>query len=83
LEEELESGRYPKIRELDKMLRPILSPPKIMAVLSYLQRSNKIEVDLDGNIIWTKRDHRRVGTIYDSAIISDDLRKLIRDYSGK
>lgn len=79
----MESGKYPKIRELDKMLEPTLSPPKIMAVLSYLQRSNQIEVDLDGNIIWIKRDPGRVGTIYDSAIISDDFRKLIQDYSGK
>lgn len=82
MEEELESGKYPKIRELEKMLRPTLSPPKIRAVLSYLQRSNMIEVDLDGNIIWIKRDQFRSGTIYDSAVISEDFRELIHNYSG-
>lgn len=84
LEENLESGEYPKLRELEKMLKPRLSSQKIIAVLGYLQRSKMIEVDLDGNIIWIRRDTSssvRSGTLFDSAIISEDFRKLIQNHN--
>lgn len=79
LEEKLESGGYPKVRELEKLLKPALSSPKIIAVLSYLQRSKMIEVDLDGNIIWIRRDPSAGSTIFNSAVMSEDFRKLIQN----
>jgi hypothetical protein len=84
LEERLESGEYPKLRELEKMLRPRLSSQKIIAVLGYLQRSRLIEVDLDGNIIWIRRDtsaSAESGTLFDSAIMSEDFRKLLQNHN--
>lgn len=81
LEEKLESGEYPKLRHLEKILKPNLSSQKIIAVLGYLQRSRMIEVDLDGNIIWIRHDAKSVesGTLIDSAVMSEDFRKLIQD----
>jgi hypothetical protein len=84
LGERLESGEYPKLRELEKMLKPRLSSPKIIATLGYLQRSRLLEVDLDGNIIWIRCDTSGSidsGTLYDSAVMSDDFRKLIQEYN--
>jgi hypothetical protein len=84
LEEKLESGVYPKLRELEKMLKPRLSSQKIIAVLGYLQRSRMIEVDLDGNIIWIRRDtsaSAESGTLFDSAVMSEDFRKLLQDHN--
>jgi hypothetical protein len=84
LGEKLESGEYPKLRELEKMLKPCLSSPKIIATLGYLQRSRLLEVDLDGNIIWLRCDASGSidsGTLYDSAVMSEDFRKLIQEYN--
>jgi len=84
LGERLESGEYPKLRELEKMLKPRLSSPKIIATLGYLQRSRLLEVDLDGNIIWIRCDTSGSidsGTLYDSAVMSKDFRKLIQKYN--
>ncbi|MFZ1876614.1 MAG: hypothetical protein WAU25_06250, partial [Nitrososphaeraceae archaeon] len=84
LGERLESGEYPKLRELEKMLKPRLSSPKIIATLGYLQRSRLLEVDLDGNIIWIRCDTSGSidsGTLYDSAVMSEDFRKLIQKYN--
>ena len=84
LEEKLESGVYPKLRELEKMLKPRLSSQKIIAVLGYLQRSRMIEVDLDGNIIWIRRDtsaSAESGTLFDSAVMSEDFRKLLQNHN--
>ena len=84
LEEKLESGVYPKLRELEKMLKPRLSSQKIIAVLGYLQRSRMIEVDLDGNIIWIRRDtsaSAESGTLFDSAVMSEDFRKLMQNHN--
>ncbi|HZD33871.1 MAG TPA: hypothetical protein VE130_01590 [Nitrososphaeraceae archaeon] len=82
LEEKLESGEYPKLRHLEKILKPNLSSQKIIAVLGYLQRSRMIEVDLDGNIIWIRHDDRSLnsGTLIDSAVMSEEFRKLIQDH---
>jgi hypothetical protein len=66
------------------MLKPRLSSPKIIAALGYLQRSRLLEVDLDGNIIWIRCDTTRSidsGTLYDSAVMSEDFRKLIQKYN--
>jgi hypothetical protein len=84
LKERLESGEYPKIRELEKMLIPCLSSQKIIAVLGYLQRSRMLEVDLDGNIIWIRHDTSgsvESGTLFDSAVMSEDFRNLMENHN--
>lgn len=45
---------FPKLRDLRKLLSPVLSLDKINAILKYLERSKQIIVDLDGNIVWIK-----------------------------
>jgi hypothetical protein len=85
LEEKLESGEYPKLRELEKMLKPRLSSQKIIAVLGYLRRSRMVEVDLDGNILWIRSNASggsvESGTLFDSAVMSEDFRKLIQKHN--
>jgi hypothetical protein len=49
-------GRYPKIRDLQQLLRPCLDLFKINTILRYLERSKRLETDLDGNIIWIRED---------------------------
>ena len=45
---------FPKLRDLRKLLSPVLSLDKINSILKYLERSKQIIVDLDGNIVWIK-----------------------------
>ena len=83
LEKRLDSGEFPKLRELEKMFKPRLSSQKIIAVLGYVQRSGMIEVDLDGNIIWLRRDTSgNIGssTLIDSAVMSEDFRNLMQNH---
>jgi hypothetical protein len=49
-------GSYPKIRDLQKLLRPKLDLFKINTILKYLERAKRLETDLDGNIIWIRED---------------------------
>jgi hypothetical protein len=65
------------------MLKPALSSPKIIAILKYLEKSKMIEVDLDGNIIWLRQHRSAGGTIFDSAVMNEDFRKLIQSYDEK
>lgn len=48
---------FPKMRDLKGLLGPTLSLDKINAILKYLERSNRIIVDLDGNIVWIKENN--------------------------
>ena len=45
---------FPKLRDLRKLLSPVLSLDKINAILKYLERSKQIIVDLEGKIVWIK-----------------------------
>jgi hypothetical protein len=51
-------------------------------MLKYLERSGKLQIDLDGNIIWISRDKEEVNQISfaEVANISDDFLKY---YSTK
>lgn len=49
-------GSYPKIRDLQKLLKPRLDLFKINTILRYLERDKRLETDLDGNIIWIRED---------------------------
>jgi hypothetical protein len=53
-------GRYPKIRDLQKLLRPRLDLFRINTILRYLERVKRLETDLDGNIIWIREDNDTV-----------------------
>lgn len=65
---------YPKVRDLQKMLVPILNLDKINAILRYLKNSKKIEIDLDGNIIWIRQQKMNNQlTIAETANISPEF----------
>ena len=38
------------------MLAPQLDLFKVNTILRYLEKSKRLEIDLDGNIIWTRQD---------------------------
>lgn len=50
------------MRDLKGLLSPTLSLDKINAILKYLERSNGIIVDLDGNIVWIKENNLKQDT---------------------
>lgn len=56
-------GSYPKIRDLQKLLRPRLDLFKINPILKYLERAKRLETDLDGNIIWIREDNDAVNQL--------------------
>jgi hypothetical protein len=56
-------GSYPKIRDLQKLLRPRLDLFKINTILRYLERSKMLETDLDGNIIWIREDRNNANRL--------------------
>lgn len=64
---------YPKIRNLQKLLSPRLSLVKINAILRYLEKSKRLEVDLDGNIIWIREDNISRLSLGEVANISKDV----------
>lgn len=68
---------YPKVRDLQKLLRPTLNPVKINTILRYLERSKRIEIDLDGNIIWIRQDMSQTNhlSLAETANISKDFLK--------
>jgi hypothetical protein len=54
-----------------------LDPIKINTILKYLERSGRLQIDLDGNIIWIRSDKEEVDHISfaEAANISDDSKK--------
>ena len=66
---------YPKVRDLQKLLRPTLNPIKIKTILRYLERSKRLEIDLDGNIIWIRQDKNETNqlSLAEAANISKDF----------
>ena len=67
---------YPKVRDLQKLLRPTLNPIKINTILRYLERSKRLEIDLDGNIIWIRQDMNETNhqlSLAETANISKDF----------
>lgn len=59
------------------MLGNRLDPIKINTILKYLERSGRLQIDLDGNIIWIRSDKEEVVNISfaEAANISDDFKK--------
>ena len=56
-------GGYPKIRDLQRLLRPRLDLFKINTILRYLERSKRLETDLDGNIIWMRENKQNTNKL--------------------
>jgi hypothetical protein len=54
-----------------------LDPIKINTILKYLERSGRLQIDLDGNIIWIRSDKEAIDHISfaEAANISDDFKK--------
>ena len=57
------------------LLQPTLNLVKINAILKYLERSRRLEIDLDGNIIWISQDKVETnrGRLAEVANISKDF----------
>jgi hypothetical protein len=51
------TGGYPKVKDLQKFLRPKLNLAKLNAILRYLEKSKRLEIDLSGNIIWIREEN--------------------------
>lgn len=64
---------YPKLRNLNSILKNKLDTPKINPILRYLERSKKIEIDLDGNIIWISGQENKKANLADKAIFSSEF----------
>ena len=74
-------GSYPKIRNLQKLLRPKLDLFKINTILKYLERAKRLETDLDGNIIWIREDSNDANKL--SLAERADLSKEFLDFFSK
>lgn len=63
------------MRDLQKIFHPNLSPIKINTILRYLERSKRLEIDLDGNIVWISQDKNRSNLLSfaEAANISEDF----------
>lgn len=70
---------YPKLKDLGKML-PSLTPLQINVILKYLQRSGAIEVDLEGYIVWVRKDKQGGVTLGEVANISSDLKDFLEKH---
>jgi hypothetical protein len=66
-------GSYPKIRDLQKLLRPRLDLFKINTILRYLERDKRLETDLDGNIIWIREDNANKLSLAERANLSKEF----------
>jgi hypothetical protein len=74
-------GSYPKIRDLQKLLRPRLDLFKINTILRYLGRDKRLETDLDGNIIWIREDSNYANKL--SLAERADLSKEFLDFFSR
>jgi hypothetical protein len=78
-------GGYPKIRDLQKLLRPRLDLFKINTILRYLERSKRLETDLDGNIIWIREDSNNANrlSLAERANVSKEFLDFLSKKAGK
>jgi hypothetical protein len=65
--------RYPKVRDLNSIMKNKLGETKTNAILRYLERSKKIEIDLDGNIIWMSGQENNQTSIAEKASFYSDF----------
>ena len=75
---------FPKLRDLGKILKPQLTLDKINAILKYLERSNLIIIDLDGNIVWIRENNLKDDfSLLESGKFSDDFLKYFGNSKNK
>lgn len=70
--------RYPKVRDLNSIMKNKLGETKTNAILRYLERSKKIEIDLDGNIIWMSGQENNQTSIAEKASFSSDFNNHLK-----
>lgn len=71
-----EIAPFPKLRDVAKILKPYFTLDKINAILKYLERSNQIIIDLDGNIVWIKENNLKSSlSLQESGKFSEDFLK--------
>lgn len=62
------------------MLGYRLDPIKINTILKYLERSGRLQIDLDGNIVWIRSDNEVNHISFaEAANMSDDFKKYFQD----
>lgn len=72
------------MRDLGKILKPQLTLDKINAILKYLERSNLIIIDLDGNIVWIRENNLKDDfSLLESGKFSDDFLKYFGNNKNK
>jgi hypothetical protein len=64
---------YPKVRNLNSILKNKLDEAKVNTILHYLERSKKLEIDLDGNIIWMSAQEINQTSLAEKASFSSDF----------
>ena len=64
---------YPKVRNLNSILKNKLDEAKVNTILHYLERSKKLEIDLDGNIIWLSAQEINQPSLAEKASFSSDF----------
>jgi hypothetical protein len=64
---------YPKVRNLNSVLKNKLDEAKVNTILHYLERSKKLEIDLDGNIIWMSAQEIYQTSLAEKASFSSDF----------
>ena len=69
---------YPKIRDLQELVVPRLNQIKINTILRYLEKSKSLEIDIDGNIIWFRRENTSLNlSLMEAAKLSPDFVEYI------
>jgi hypothetical protein len=74
-------GSYPRVRDLRRILGPRLNLFKINNILRYLERSERLHIDVDGNIIWIREDNKSTNLL--SLRERANLSKEFLDYLSK
>lgn len=64
---------YPKVRNLNSILKNKLDEAKVNTILHYLERSKKLEIDLDGNIIRMSAQEIYQTSLAEKASFSSDF----------
>ena len=64
---------YPKVRNLNSIFKNKLNEAKVNPILRYLERSKKLEIDLDGNIIWMSGQEINQTSLAEKASFSSDF----------
>jgi len=70
---------YPKVRQLSTIFKNKLEPLKVHLILKYLERDKSLEIDLDGNIIWTRGQEDKSNTFFEKAVFTQEFKEHIKE----